>query len=368
MNSVPRISADEQFTTNSMTAFLQIGGVLLLLTWCYTIISPFLTIVLWSLIIAVALYPAHLKLTELLGGRAKWSSALLVLVGLSILIIPTWVLTESSVTALKLVAENVQDGTVSVDPPDPRVAEWPIVGATIYKVWSGAATNLQATLNQFQPQLLSFGQWALSFAGATAIGILQFVFSIIIAGVLLLNAESGYKMTHAIATSLASRRGEELTDLSIQTIRSVTKGVLGVAIIQTILASIGLVVMDVPAAGIWAGAVLILAIVQLPPILVLGPIIIWVFSIADPVPATIFAVYSFIVSMADAFLKPLLLGRGVAVPMLVILIGAIGGAITSGIIGLFIGAIVLALGYELLMAFVSSDNGADTADGEPSAD
>lgn len=258
--------------------------------------------------------------------------------------------------------QSVQEGDISVGLPDPSVAQWPLIGDSVHKVWTGAATNLEATLNQFQPQLLSIGQWALGFVGGTAVGILQFVLSIIIAGVMLLNAESGHRLSTSIATSL-SRRGEELTDMSIQTIRSVGKGVLGVAVIQTILAAIGLVVMDVPAAGIWVGIVLVLAIVQLPPIIILGPIIVWVFSVADPVPATIFGVYSFVVSMADAFLKPLLLGRGVAVPMLVILIGAIGGAFTAGIIGLFIGAVVLAVGYQLLIAFLETDTEEPTADG-----
>ena len=361
MDNLPGNSADEQFTVNAMTSFLQIGAVVLLAGWCYSIVAPFIGVVAWSLIIAIALYPVHLKLSGLLGERPKSSATLIVLIGLSILVIPTWVLTESTVEALQTVAQNVQDGSISVGQPDPRVAEWPIVGDSIHKIWAGAATNLEATLNQFQPQLLAFGQWALAFAGATAVGVLQFVFSIIIAGVLMLNAEGGYKVSQSIAKSLTHRRGAELTDMSIQTIRSVSKGVLGVAIIQTILAAIGLVAMDVPAAGIWAGVVLILAIVQLPPIIILGPIIVWVFSVADPVPATIFGVYSFIVSMADAFLKPLLLGRGVAVPMLVILIGAIGGAITAGIIGLFVGAVILAVGYQLLVAFVSDED--ESADG-----
>jgi predicted PurR-regulated permease PerM len=144
-------------------------------------------------------------------------------------------------------------------------------------------------------------------------------FSNIIAGVLMLNAEGGYKVSQSIATGL-TRRGEELIVMSIQTIRSASKGVLGVAIIQTIFVAIGLVAMGVPAAGIWTGVVLILAIVQLPPIIIRGPIIVWVVS--------------------------------VAVPMLVILIGTIGGAITAGIIGLFGGPVVLAVGYQLLVAFV----------------
>ena len=158
--------------------------------------------------------------------------------------------------------------------------------------------------------------------------------------------------------------------MSIETIRSVAKGVLGVAIIQALLSGVGLAIMGVPAPGLWAGAVLILAIIQLPPLIVLGPIAFWVFSIADPVPATIFAVYAFIVSISDAFLKPMFLGRGMEIPMLVILLGAIGGAILSGIIGLFVGAVVLALGYEILKAWMATDelNNPKQLDIEPAED
>ena len=162
-------------------------------------------------------------------------------------------------------------------------------------------------------------------------------------------------MSLQFASSLVGDRGEALTDLAVATIRSVAKGVLGVAIIQALLSAIGLVVMDVPAAGIWTFAVLMLAIMQLPPVIILGPIGIWVFSVAEPVPATIFLVYALIVGASDGFLKPLFLGRGMDIPMLVILLGAIGGMIMSGIIGLFIGAIVLAMGYEILMAWMETD-------------
>ena len=147
-----------------------------------------------------------------------------------------------------------------------------------------------------------------------------------------------------------------MIDLTIATIRSVTKGVLGVAFVQTALAVVGLVVMDVPAAGIWGAMILVLAIMQLPPWLILAPIAVWVFSVNEPLPATLFAVYAALVSICDMFLKPLFLGRGVEVPMLVILLGAIGGAIWAGVIGLFVGAVVLAIGYKLMMAWVYPDS------------
>ena len=137
-------------------------------------------------------------------------------------------------------------------------------------------------------------------------------------------------------------------------------GVLGVALIQAVLAAIGMGVMGVPGWGLWSIVILVFAIAQLPPILVLGFVIAYVFSVADTTPAVIFAIYSLIVSASDGFLKPLFLGPGMSTPMLVILLGAIGGMLMSGIIGLFVGAIVLALGYELFIKW--PDNGEAAVD------
>jgi len=355
MNNSDTAAADRNFQKNAMASFIQIAALVLLVAWCLLIVAPFISIVLWGMIIAVALYPIHVKLAEKLGGREKSSSTIFVLLGLSILLVPAFILTDSSITALKTVGGQLDAGAVSIAPPDPSVAEWPLIGERVYDIWNGAASNLEATINKYDQQLRDLSGAVVRFAGSMALGILQFVLSIIIAGVFLVGAESGYRASLKFSSSLVGARGEALTDLAVATIRSVAKGVLGVAIIQALLSAIGLVVMGIPAAGIWTFAVLMLAIMQLPPIIVLGPIAVWVFSVAEPMPATIFAAYAFFVSISDSFLKPLFLGRGVEIPMLVILLGAIGGMLMSGIVGLFIGAIVLALGYQVLMAWMETD-------------
>ncbi len=355
MNNSDTTAADRNFQKNAMASFVQIGALLVLIIWCFQILSPFISVVLWGMLIAVALYPVHSLLAAKFGGRAKLSATVFVILGLAILLVPSWITAESSFGAMKSVGEQLHSGTVSISPPDESVAEWPLIGEKVYGIWSGAASDLEATLNKYSDQLQSLGRHVVSAAGSMAIGILQFVISIIIAGVFLVGAEVGHKMVVRFASSLAGNRGQALIDLAVATIRSVAKGVLGVAIIQALLAAIGLAVIGVPAPGIWAFAVLILAIVQLPPLIVLAPIAVWVFSVAEPMPATIFAVYAFIVSISDSFLKPLFLGRGMDIPMLVILLGAIGGMIMSGIVGLFLGAIVLALGYTILMAWMETD-------------
>ncbi len=349
------VAADRSFQKNAMASFTQIGALLLLLILCFRIISPFVTIVAWAMIIAVAIYPAHVALTGKLGGREKASATVFVLVGLAILIIPTYMTADSSITALSTVGHDLKAGSVSISPPDESVAEWPVIGKKVYSAWSSAADNLEATLKNFQPQLVALSEGVIKFAGSIAIGVLQFVVSMIIAGVFLVSAEGGYKTARTLSSSLIGERGNSMVDLVIETIRSVAKGVLGVAIIQALFAGIGLAVMGVPAPGLWAGIVLVLAIIQLPVLIIMGPIAFWAFSIADPVPATIFAVYCVVVSISDMFLKPMFLGRGMEIPMLVILLGAIGGAMAAGIIGLFVGAIMLALGYEILTSWMETD-------------
>jgi predicted PurR-regulated permease PerM len=364
MTSADSRRVDPGFLANAMASFIQIGAVLLLLVWCFNIVKPFFGVVIWGVIISIALYPVHVSLSRKLNSE-KLSSTFLVVCGLAIIIIPVWLLAESSIEGLQYVAGELEDGAVHIPPPNESVAEWPLVGEKVHSIWSSAATNLAATLNQFQPQLQSMGQTAVGAAGGIIGGAFQFIFATIIGGVLLMSAESGYRTARNVANSLiGTENGENLTDLSIVTIRSVVKGVLGVAVIQTILAAVGLIAISVPAAGLFAGVVLILAIVQLPPWFVMLPIAIWYFSVAEAVPATIFLVYAMFVSLSDAFLKPMLLGRGLETPMLVILIGAIGGMITQGIVGLFIGAVVLALGYELFTAWMAPDED-DAAEPQP---
>ncbi len=356
MSSADSTKTDPKFLANAMASFLQIAAVVLLIFICFQIVRPFLALVVWGVIISVSLYPAHQSLAARVGGREKVAATLIALLGIAIIIVPVWLLGDSTIGALRHIAESSQSGTLEIPPPNDSVSEWPLIGERVFAIWSQAADNLEATINQFESQITAAGEKALSFAGHTVLTVFQFIFSIIIAAALFTVASGGYEASRNIANSLVgTERGGALTDMAIGTVRSVFKGVLGVAAIQAVAAAIGLVVAGVPAAGLWAGAVLVLAIVQLPPLLVLGPIAVWYFSVADTVPAVVFLVYALLVSGSDTFLKPMFLGRGLDTPMLVILIGAIGGAVAMGIVGLFIGAVVLALGYELLTLWMAPE-------------
>ncbi|MGD9043616.1 MAG: AI-2E family transporter [Desulfobacterales bacterium] len=365
MNSSDQSSNDKLFTARALEATIQIGLVILLLYWCFKIGQPFLQIIVWGIIIAVAIHPVYGRLKSALGGRGRLAATLITLLALIILLVPAYMLSESLISTARDYSAQLDKGTLSVPPPSENVRSWPVIGEPLYKFWSLASNNLGDALSKITPQLKRFGIPLLSAAAGVGAGILKFVVSIIIAGVLLANDAGGGQAARAIATRLTAERGTEAVELAAATVRSVTLGILGVALIQTLLASLGFLVVGVPGAGLWALFVLILAVVQLPTILVLGPIIVYVFSTSSTATAVVFAIWSLLVGMSDALLKPLLMGRGVDVPMLVIFIGAIGGFVTSGIIGLFVGAVILALGYKLFILWLNDDSETEPEPSKP---
>lgn len=346
-------SEDVQFVKRAVEAAIRIGVLALLTLWVFQIVRPFISPVLWGVIIAIAVLPAYRGLTNRLGGRRKLTAALLTVLALALLLVPAVKFFGEVIDGTRNLATQLDAGTLTIPPPPAKVATWPLVGDHLNDAWSLASSNLDSAIERYQPQLKAIGAWLLSAGGGLGIGVLQFVISIIIAGVFLATGEAGGNAARRIATRFAGEQGAEFTEMAEKTIRSVALGVLGVAIIQSLLSLIGMVVVGVPAAGLWALIVLIIAVIQLPPILVLGPVAVYVFSTASTVPAVLFLIWAIIISVSDAFLKPLLLGRGVNVPTLVILVGAIGGMMLSGIIGLFVGAVVLALGYQLFMAWLA---------------
>jgi len=345
---------NRDFTKDSIEAAIRLGLLVILTYWCYLIVKPFAVALVWAVIIAVAAFPLFVRLRTSLGGRNKLAATVYTLVALSILITPTVLVSNSIVDTSSIVAERYEAGTLAIPPPAEAVKSWPLIGENLYSIWAQSSENLVKMLERYKPEIKEAGKALIGAAASIGGDILQFVLSIIISGILVANAAGAYKITSQIVSRVLDEgHGQDYVNLARDTIRSVAQGVLGVAAIQSALSAIGMFLMDVPAWGLWSAIILVLAIAQLPPIIVLGFVVAYVFSVADTTPAVIFAIYSLIVSGSDGFLKPIFLGRGMSTPMLIILLGAIGGMIMAGIIGLFVGAIFLALGYELFMKWLN---------------
>jgi predicted PurR-regulated permease PerM len=331
---------------------LHLAVVALLLVYCYRVVQPFIQPFAWAAILAVAINPVYLRLRHALGGRAGPAAAALVVTSLLVLAIPTILITANLVESSAEMAGRIQDGTVRVPPPPSSVADWPLVGERVHAFWATASVNLEAAVHEAGPAVKAVAHWLLKTSAGAGKGIVIFMLSLVIAGFLLSYQESVAGVANTVARRLFHERGEGLVELSRNTVESVTRGILGVALIQATLSGIGLLAAGVPAAGLWALLVLLMAVVQLPPILILGPIIVYVFASSPTLVAILFALWTVPVSFSDNLLKPLLLGRGASVPTLVIFVGAIGGFMLEGVIGLFLGAIAVALVFTLLKVWL----------------
>ncbi|ABZ77003.1 protein of unknown function UPF0118 [Shewanella halifaxensis HAW-EB4] len=348
------------FISNMMESAIRIGLLFILIVWTFDIIKPFVIPVLWGAIIAVALMPITQKLERALKGRRGLAASILALAGIILLIAPFWIVSSSIFDGVTHMIEVLQSGDVDIPGPTQKVADIPLIGDKLYDIWALFATNLEKAVLHFLPQIKTGVTAAAGMLGSSLGSLVMFIISLAIAGGFMAHAEKSAAAVSTVAVRVAGKHGEEWTSLTAATIRSVLLGVVGVAFIQSILIGSALFTFSIPAAGIFTFIVFILGIAQLPPLLVVLPLIFYVFSTHDSTPATIFTVWVLIAGISDSFLKPMLMGRGVDVPMPVILIGAIGGMITAGIIGLFLGAVILAIWYELFITWLKTEEEATT--------
>ncbi len=338
-----------------MEIVVPIGLMILLLTWCFNIIAPFISPIVWGIVIAIGTYPMcqwFIKKTKL--GNAL-GTTLFTLLMILLLITPTVMLTGVMFEEAQTLTKNLESGTLNIPAPPDVVSDIPLIGDDLNDFWTRASEDPKATLGQIEPQLKAFGKWMLKAAAGAGLGVLMFIFSIIIAGVFIAKAEACNKAVLIICNRLVGERGDNMAALSHKIIQSVITGILGIALIQTLLAGLGFMAMGIPGAGFLSMICLVLAVVQIDILIILIPLSIYAFSFAGTPAAVAFLIWNLAVGLLNNILKPILLGRGVDAPMLVIFIGAIGGLLLSGILGLFIGPVVLVLGYTLFMDWLAHE-------------
>jgi len=341
-----------------LDVLIRAGLVFTLVVLCYKIFSPFVGLMAWAVILAVTLYPADQKLARKLGGRQGLAATLLTLAGVVLIVLPTALLMGALGDSMHDLVAGVRDNTLVIPAPKPSVAEWPVVGKKVHAAWTQAHDDLPALVKSLQPKLGELAKTALEAVASIAGAILMFLASFIVAGIIMAFGESGAESAVEIFDRLmGTGRGVEFATLSTATIRAVALGVLGVAFIQAIVIGLTMMVAGIPFAGALALLLLVLGIAQVPALLVTLPVIVYVWASGSygTTAAIVYSVLLFIGGMLDNVLKPLLLGRGVDAPMPVILLGALGGLATSGILGMFIGATLLALGYQIFMWWVAAN-------------
>jgi predicted PurR-regulated permease PerM len=281
-----------------------------------------------------------------------------------VIVVPTAALMSSLGDSVRGLINDVQNNTLQVPPPREGVENWPLIGDRVHAFWTRAYTDLPAFVQSMQPKIGNLAKAALGFVAGIGGTLLQFLGSIVVAGIMMAFGESGARAVRSIFEKiLEGPRGAQFADLSTATIRAVAKGVLGVALLQAMIVGVCLLVAGVPWAGVLSVIVLVLGIAQVPAVIVTLPAIGWLWSSSGYGTGqnVLYTVLLVVAGMADNVLKPLMLGRGVDAPMPVILLGALGGMAAAGILGMFVGATLLALGYQIFMGWVAASPDAPRA-------
>ena len=340
----PKLSASNE---ELMVFVIRVVCLGLLGYWSLILLQPFLTIIVWSIIISVALYPIFDWLSAKLYGHRALAAVAITVFTLFVMLGPVTWLALSLAETIRTLFAQFGDGSLVIPPPSGAVKAWPLIGEKIYEAWLLASTNLRALIIEVAPHFKPLGTSLLIAAGSVGTNLLKFIVALVISGFLFIPGPSLVHSVKNIFGRVAAERGEEFVDLAGATIRNISRGIIGIAILQALLAGIGLLFAGVPAAGLFSFLVLLLGVIQIGPSVILVPLIVWSWFAMDTTTAILFTLYMVPVNLLDNILRPLV-AKGLKTPMLVILIGVLGGTLAHGIMGLFVGPIVLSIAWQLL--------------------
>ena len=350
-----RISQQHQSGDEVIQIAIRLGLLAFLIYWSFVLLRPFIPVLAWAVVLAVALNPAFDWLSAHLGHRPRVAALIMTIVMLAVFLGPATWLGIGLVDGLRNISDQLTSGDVAIPLPPDSVRDWPLIGVQLHDVWKKASENLAAAFRELAPHLKPLAGPILAIAGSASTGMLKFLASVVIAGFLLPPGPRIVASVRTMLTRIVPQRSADFLALAGATIRTVAQGVIGVAVLQSLLAGIGLKIAGVPHAGMLAFAVLVLGIVQIGSAPILLPVIIWVWTVKDVGAAVLITIFLVLVGLSDNALKPLLMGRGLSTPVLVIFVGVLGGTLAHGIVGLFVGPIILAVAWELLMAWNRDD-------------
>ena len=326
---------------------LQLLAMALLIFWCFNILAPFFNPILWGGILAVALYPLHQRLKKKCRGKSMPAAIIITLLFFAILLLAgSWLVVKTG-TEVKTEISDYQQGKILVPPPPATVKSWPVIGKSVDQIWQGLTTGLDGIIQKYPEQIKSLTAAGLELLAGTGKALFIFAIAIIISGIFLNYSEESASYARIFFNRLIKSKNFDMAGIAAVTIRNVVRGVLGVSIIQSVCAGVGLVAAGIPYAGIWTLLCLILAVIQIGIMPVTVGVLIYIWTTGHTTTAILLTIWMIPVGLLDNILKPLMMGKGAPVPMVIIFLGSLGGFMYSGFIGLFTGAVILSLGYRL---------------------
>ncbi len=352
-----------QDLTRTTLGVLIIGVLLVASLWT---MQAFIGPLVWATAIVVATWPLLLWVQRKAGGSRALATTVMTIVMLVIFVVPFWAalgaMLDASVDGVEIIRSYLKTG---LGPPPDWLAKVPFGGERLTAKWQElSAGGPEQFAETIRPYVKSVAAWLVAVTGGFGGLLGHFLLTVIIAGILYATGETAAAGVRAFATRLAGERGDAAVILAGQSVQSVALGVVVTALVQTTLVGLGIFVAGIPHPGLLTAIVFVLCIAQIGPILILIPAVIWMYSHASGVAATVFLIYSIPMALLDNFLRPILISRGVDLPLILIIAGVIGGLIAFGVIGLFIGPVILAVTYSSLGVWIA-DKPAPAAKGTP---
>jgi predicted PurR-regulated permease PerM len=341
--------------TRTILAILCIGALIVSSIW---IMMPFLSACLWGATIVISTWPVLLKLQARLGQRRGFATVAMVLVLLLVVLLPLTLAFGALAANMGDIVERVKAFTVP--PPPDWVARIPVEGPKIAETWQRLSAEGPGSFSgDLKPYVGKVIEWIAGRVGGLGAMMLQFLLTVIVSGVLYTKGEVAARGVRRFAVRLAGERGDRAILLAASTVQGVARGIVVTALIQTLIGGAGLFLTSVPAAGLLTAAVFIFCIAQLGPILVMLPAVIWKFYTGASVSGFILLAFMLVAGTIDNFIRPILIRKGADLPILLIIAGVIGGLIGFGVMGLFVGPVLLAVSYVLLREWVDSTPAAE---------
>jgi predicted PurR-regulated permease PerM len=334
-------------------AFIRMSLLAIMAVGCFLLLRPFLHLILTGMIVAVAIYPAYQRLTKALGGRKKLAAVVSTLLLMAVILLPALLLAGTLADGIRSIARQLEAGQLHIPPPPPILDKVPVAGAKMKEFWNLCSTDVSAAVSRLAPEIHKHLPEVVSASVVIGGALLQFFLAILLAGFLLATSARSIRSADKVFGRIFDERAPEFEQLVTGTVRSVTNGILGVAAIQSVLAGAGFWAVGLPGAGLWAVIFFIASAIQVGPVVLILAVL-YSFATHSTNHAVVFMIWCVIVGLSDNVLKPVMLGRGTKVPIAVIFLGVLGGFITMRILGLFVGAIVLSVGYKLLTAWLDA--------------
>ncbi|MFV0360154.1 AI-2E family transporter [Tropicimonas sp.] len=324
-----------------------------------TLVAPLTMLMLWAGILCIAIFPLHTALSRWLGGHRVLSAIILTVLGIVLAVGPVAALALGIVEGGHNLIVRIEAGQIRLPPPDEAVKAWPVVGPRLYSFWADAHSNIAGLVQNYGPPALRAGQALLIRLAGFGVDLLTLLLSILVMGVLLVTGPDIMKVLRRFADRIYRGNGPALLETAGATVRNVSRGVIGVAAVQALLSGILMSAFGIAAAGPLALVILVLCIVQIGSGVVLIPLSIWAWTSMSPQQALVFTVFAVAITFVDNILRPLMMSQGLKTPFLAILVGLIGGVIAYGVVGIFVGPVIIAVFIDLFTVWIG------TAEDEP---